>query len=255
MKKEKGNMNLTGHLRELRNRIVISFVTLCVAFLVFFQFADNIVDHLAKMGAEYGYAFVYISPQELFMQYMKVGLIGALCIASPVLLFQIGKFVAPGLKKNENAVMFMSMTFGLFFFLIGVYFAYKISIPFMLNFFVSVNTTTNITASISIANYISMLVTVFLVFGIVFELPVVSVILTQFGFLKPEWMISARPFAIVVIFFVGAIITPPDIVSQCLLAGPMIVLYQLSIYLCKFFSKRREKAMAANEAEDENEEP
>lgn len=252
MKKQTSSMNLTGHLRELRNRIVISIVTLIAAFLIFFQFADNIVDHLTKIGAEFGYAFVYISPQELFLQYMKVGFIGALCIASPVLLYHIGRFIAPGLKKNEKLVMFLSMIFGLFFFLIGVFFAYKITLPFMLNFFVSVNTTSNITASISIANYITMLVTTFLVFGIVFELPVVTVILTQLGFLKPEWMVSARPFAIVVIFVVGALITPPDIVSQCLISGPMIVLYQLSIYLCKIFCKRCKKTKAESEDEMED---
>ena len=137
--------------------------------------------------------------------------------------------------------MFLSMTFGLFFFILGVFFAYKISIPFMLNFFVSVNTTANIVANISIENYIGMLLMVFLVFGIVFELPVVAVILTQLGLLRPEWMIAARPVAIVVIFFIGAVITPPDIVSQCLISFPMVVLYQLSIYLCKFFCKRRDK--------------
>lgn len=249
MKKETSNMNLTGHLRELRNRIITSLVTLCIAFLVIFQFADNIVEFLTQMGVAYGYQFVFISPQELFLQYMKVGLIGAICIASPVLLFQIGRFIAPGLKKAENGVMFLSMIFGLIFFLVGVFFAYKITIPFMLNFFMSINTTSNIVASISIANYISLMLTVFLVFGIVFELPVVSVILTQLGFLKPEWMVSVRPFAIVIIFIVGALITPPDIVSQCLIAGPMIVLYQFSIYLCKFFSFRKAKAKKEEMAE------
>ena len=247
MSKKTGNMNLIGHLSELRNRLIISTVTLCVAFLIIFQFADDIVEHLTTMGVEYGYAFVYIAPQELFIQYMKVGFIGAICISSPILLFQIARFVAPGLKKNENVVMFLSMIFGFFFFVLGVIFAYKISIPFMLNFFVSVNTTSNIVANISIANYIGMLLMVFLVFGIVFELPVVAVILTQLGLLRPEWMIAARPAAIVVIFFIGAVITPPDIVSQCLISIPMVVLYQLSIYLCKFFCKRRDKLKVEKE--------
>lgn len=253
MNKKTGNMSLIGHLSELRKRLIISIITLCVTFLIIFQFADNIVEYLTLMGVEYGYAFVYIAPQELFIQYMKVGFIGAFCISSPVILFQIARFLAPGLKKNENLAMLFTMTFGLLFFLLGVLFAYKISIPFMLNFFVSVNTTSNIVANISISNYISMLVTVFLVFGIVFELPVVAVLLTQLGLLKPEWMIAARPAAIVVIFFIGAVITPPDVVSQCLISLPMVVLYQISIYLCKIFYKRRNK-IKAEEEEDTMEE-
>jgi len=254
MKKKDDNMNLSGHLRELRHRVVISLAALLISFLVIFQYADNIVGHLTQLGTDYGYAFVYISPQELFLQYMKVGLIGALCIASPILMFEIAKFIAPGLKKNESAAMFGSMIFGLIFFLIGVVFAYEITIPFMMRFFVSVNTTTTITASISVANYIGMLITVFIVFGAVFELPVISVVLTQLGILRPEWMSKARPVAIVVIFVIAAVITPPDIVSQLLIAGPMIILYQFSIYLCKFFYKKKAKAEEIDEEETDQEE-
>lgn len=248
-KKKSSNMNLSGHLKELRQRLVISLVSLCVSFLVIFQFADKIVDHLTMIGVKYGYTFVYISPQELFLQYMKIGLIGAICIAAPILLYQIGRFIAPGLKKNENRVMFFAMTFGVLFFLIGVYFAYKITLPFMLNFFMSVNTISNVVASISIANYVSLLMTVFIVFGVVFELPVATVILTQFGFLRPEWMKKARPLAIVVVFIISAFITPPDIISQCLVAGPMIILYQFSILLCKIFGKRKSKESVESEEE------
>lgn len=252
MMRKDGNMNLSGHLRELRHRLMVSIAALVISFLVIFQFADNIVGHLTQLGTDYGYAFVYISPQELFLQYMKVGLIGAICIASPVVLFEIARFVVPGLKKNEAVAMFASMIFGLIFFLVGVFFAYKITVPFMLRFFISINTTTTITASISVANYISLLVTVLIVFGAVFELPVISVVLTQLGILRPEWMVKARPVAIVVLFVIAALITPPDIVSQLLIAGPMIILYQFSIYLCKIF--RKKKITVAEQEEDMDQE-
>ena len=91
--------------------------------------------------------------------------------------------------------------------------------------------------------------TVFIVFGVVFELPVATVILTQFGFLRPEWMKKARPLAIVVVFIISAFITPPDIISQCLVAGPMIILYQFSILLCKIFGKRKSKESVESEEE------
>lgn len=236
-----GEMNLRGHLKELRNRIIISLLSLVIGFALIFHYAPEIIQFLTNMGAGVGYQFVYISAQELFLQYMKVGFIGALCLASPVIIYQIARFIAPGLKKSENIVMMFSIIFGFVFFIVGVVFALKITVPFMLDFFYKINTDSNIASSISIENYIGMLTTVFLIFGIVFELPVITVILTQMGFLRPEWMVKGRPAAIVLIFVLGAVITPPDIISQCLLAGPMIVLYQLSIYLCMIFRRRKVK--------------
>ncbi|BBF43686.1 twin-arginine translocation protein TatC [Lachnospiraceae bacterium KM106-2] len=246
-KEENQEMNLRGHLKELRNRIVICLVSLIVGFAIVFHFSSSIVQYLTSMGTSVGYRFVYISPQELFLQYMKVGFIGAICLASPIIIYQIARFIAPGLKKSENVVMFFSIIFGFIFFIVGVVFALKITIPFMLDFFYNVNTSSNISSFISIENYVGMLVMIFLIFGIVFELPVVTVILTQMGLLRPEWMVKGRPAAIVVIFFVGAIITPPDIMSQCLLAGPMIILYQISIYLCMIFRKRKLKTAKEEE--------
>ncbi len=235
-------MNLRGHLKELRNRVIISLFATIVGFCVVFHYAPDIIAYLTKLGADVGYHFIYISPQELFVQYMKVGFIGAICVASPIILFQIARFAAPGLSKNENLVMMCSIIFGFFFFAVGVAFALMVTVPFMLDFFQKINTDSNITSMISIENYIGLLTTMFLLFGIVFELPVVTVILTQLGLLRPEWMVKARPAAIVAIFILGAIITPPDIISQCLLALPMILLYQISIYLCMIFRKRKKKA-------------
>ncbi|MDO5292347.1 MAG: twin-arginine translocase subunit TatC [bacterium] len=243
-KPKEGAMNLRGHLKELRNRVIISLLSLVVGFIAVFQFSDEIIQYLTSLGASIGYHFVYISAQELFVQYMKVGFIGALCLASPIIIFQIARFIAPGLKKSENIVMMFSIIFGFIFFIVGVVFALKITIPFMLDFFYKINTNSDISSSITIENYIGMLLMVFLIFGIVFELPVITVILTQMGFLRPEWMTKARPAAIVAIFVLGAIITPPDIISQCLLAGPMIILYQISIYLCMFMVRKKDKARA-----------
>ncbi len=110
----------------------------------------------------------------------------------------------------------------------------------MLNFFITVDTTSTIQASVSIEYYLNFVITVFLIFGAVFEMPVVAVILTQFGLLKPEWMVKGRSIVIVAIFFIAAIITPPDVVSQVMVALPMIVLYQLSIFLCRLFYKKKQ---------------
>ena len=234
-------MSLTGHFKELKNRILVCLVVLITAFLFIFQYASTVVDYLTALGTAANYHFVYLSPQELFMQYIKISGIGALVATSPVILYEIWAFMRPALTKSENFTMFFAMVAGLGFFALGVAFAYMIALPFMLFFFTNINTTAVVSSSISIAEYISFLISIFLMFGIVFELPVVTVILTQLGLLKPEWMISGRPFAIVIIFIVGAFITPPDAVSQCMIAIPMVMLYQISIYLCKFFTKRKKK--------------
>ena len=241
-------MTLTGHLKELKNRILVCLGIFAVAFFFTFQYASTVVDFLTELGAASKYVFVYLSPQELFMQYFKVAGIGALVIALPVIFYEIWAFMSPGLSRQENLMVFFSMLGGLLFFALGVVFAYFIALPFMLNFFMSVNTTSMVSSSISIKEYISFLITIFIVFGTVFELPVVSCLLSILGLVTPTIMIKGRPFAIVIIFVLGALITPPDVVSQCMVALPMILLYQLSIILCKFIYRWKKK----KEIEEEN---
>jgi sec-independent protein translocase protein TatC len=126
-------------------------------------------------------------------------------------------------------------------------------LPFMLYFLIDISNGSDISASISVQNYISFLLTIFMIFGVVFELPVVSVLLTQLGLLKVEWMKKGRRVVIVVIFFLAAVITPPDIVSQIMVGIPMIGLYELSIIICTFLNKFRKKHSDDEENEEEEE--
>lgn len=251
-KNANGEMALTGHLSELRNRLIVCIIFLVIGFGVCFHFSTDIVNFLVDQGRGYGYEFVFIAPQEMIIQYLKVGIVGAVIICLPVLLFEIWAFVKPGLMKNENLFFLFAMLLGLCCFAVGVAFAYFISLPFMLQFLININTSAFVTATITVENYISFVLMVYLIFGIVFEIPMVSVVLTKLGLLKPEWMKAARPYMIVVMFVVAAIITPPDIVSQTMVAIPMIVLYEISILLCKVFRKQRDKKLA--QETDDNEE-
>lgn len=234
-------MTLTDHLRELRNRVVVCIVILVVAFVIFLGFAQQIVDLLTQMGLESGYQFVYLSPQELMIQYLGVSGVCAIVLTIPVLAYEVYAFMAPGLKKNENRFFMAAMVLGIICFVIGVLFAHKISMPFMLKFLYAFNTTDYIVASISIESYLSFVMTVYIIFGIVFEMPIITGTLTQFGLLKPEWLVKGRSIAIVLVFVIAAIITPPDIVSQIMVALPMIFLYQISIVLCKVIYKFKKK--------------
>ncbi|MCI9046598.1 MAG: twin-arginine translocase subunit TatC [Hungatella sp.] len=234
-------MTLTGHLRELRNRLVICIVCLIASSLAGLHYAPNLVDMLTDIGKEYGYTYVFIAPQELLMQYFSIALLAGVCVTFPMILYHIWAFVQPGLQKNENVLFLSAIFFGLICFIGGIVFAYKIMLPFMLHFLIGISAGSEITASISVQNYITFLLTIFMIFGIVFELPVISVLLTQMRLLKVEWMKKGRRVIVIVIFVVAALITPPDIVSQVMVAIPMVGLYEISIIICSILMKFRKK--------------
>ena len=234
-------MSLTDHLRELRNRIVVCVAVFVIGFVVFLGFAGTIVDMLTQMGLDSGYQFIYLSPQELMIQHLSVAGVCAVVVTVPTIAYEVYAFMAPGLKKHANLFFIIAMVMGIICFALGVVFAHMISMPFMLKFLYGFNSTDYIQASISIQSYISFILTVYIIFGVVFEMPVISVALTQFGLLNPKWLKQFRSVAIVGIFLVAAIITPPDIVSQIMVAIPMVMLYQISIILSELLYKFKKK--------------
>lgn len=232
-------MTLSEHLKELRNRIFVCLLVLAAGTLAGIRLAPALVRFLLDMGERYSYHFVYLSPQELLMQYFSVAFLMAFCVTLPVILYELWAFISPGLRKNENLFFILAMVFGLICFCGGVYFAFRVMLPFMLSFLISLSSGSGVEAAVSVQNYISFLMTIFVIFGAVFELPVLSVILTQMRLLKVEWMKKGRKLIIVVIFFIAAVITPPDVVSQVMVAVPMMILYEISIILCGVFMKFR----------------
>ena len=240
-----GSMSLSGHLRELRNRILICVILLVVVFGICLSFAPRLVTLLTDMGRRYDYVYVYIAPQELFLVYMNVALVGAVVVCFPVLAYQVYAFCSPGLSGKERGYISGALIAGGLCFLVGVAFAYFISLPFMLRFLIQFTGEVDVSASISIQQYVSFLLTVFVIFGLVFELPVVSVLLTGLGLVKAEWLVKGRKVMIVIIFVLAAIITPPDIVSQIMVAMPMLALYEISIALSRVVGRARKSAAEA----------
>ena len=242
-----GSMSLSGHLRELRNRILVCVIMLVLVFGICLSFAPQIVTLLTDMGKRFQYEYIYIAPQELFLVYMNVALVGAVVVCFPVLAYQIYAFCSPGLSAKERGYISGSLIAGALCFLLGVAFAYFISLPFMLRFLIQFTFTgeVDVSASISIQQYVSFLLTVFVIFGLVFELPVVSVLLTGLGLVRAEWLVKGRKVMIVLIFVLAAIITPPDIVSQVMVAVPMLALYEISIALSRVVGKAKKSAAEA----------
>jgi len=243
-----GSMPLTGHLKELRNRVAVMLVFFAAGVLLCLYFSPQIVTALMDLGTRYHYTFVYLSPQELLLVYFSISLIGGVVIAFPVIAYEVYAFCVPGMKRSERVFLALALIFGGICFALGVAFAYFISMPFMLHFLIQFSEGIEVTDSISIKEYINFLMTVFIIFGIVFEMPMASVLLTRLGILKAEWLVKGRKVAIVVIFLVAAIITPPDVVSQVMVAVPMIALYQVSIFLSRLV-RRRKQTEEENETE------
>ena len=240
-------MPLTGHLRELRNRIVISILALFVGICVCLSFSGKIVTFLTDMGTKYDYHFVYLAPQELLLVYFQIAFIGGIVIAIPVIAYEVYAFCSPALEQKGRTTFILAMLAGAVCFFIGVFFAYKIVLPFMLHFLVSFSQGMDVTNNISIGEYLNFISTVFIIFGVVFEMPVISILLTSIGVLQAQWMAKSRKVVIVIIFFVAAIITPPDIVSQIMVAFPMIGLYEVSIVLSRLVSLRKKERQEAQE--------
>ena len=249
-----GSMSLSGHLRELRNRVAVCVVVLVLGFFGCLSIAGKLVTMLTDLGTVYQYNYVYIAPQELLLVYFNLALIGAVVITFPVLAYEAYAFCSPGLSRRERTSIALALLAGTLFFVIGVAFARFISVPFMLRFLIGFTTEVEVSASISIQEYVGFLMTVFLIFGAVFELPVISVLLTSLGVLRAEWLMKGRRVMIVLIFVLSAIITPPDIVSQIMVAVPMIGLYELSILLSRLVMKAKKNKTDPDEDEDEEDE-
>ncbi|MBQ7602441.1 MAG: twin-arginine translocase subunit TatC [Lachnospiraceae bacterium] len=245
-----GSMSVSGHLKELRNRILVVVILLFASFTACLSFAPQFITYLTDMGLAYNYVFVYIAPQELLLVYLNAALVGALVVCFPVVAYEIYAFCSPGLKPKERTFFIGSLFAGTAFFVLGVAFARFISLPFVLRFLIQFTGQVDVSASISIQQYIGFLLTVFVVFGLVFELPVVSVLLTGLGLIRYEWLQKGRKIMIVIIFLLAAIITPPDVVSQVMVAIPMIGLYELSILLSKIVGKRRKEKDSDEEDEE-----
>lgn len=251
-KNSNGEMGVIEHLSELRNRIFIVVTVFLIITVASFNFCDDLVDLLVRRANTIGYKMVYISPSELFIQYVRMSVIGGLVLSSPVTLFQIWLFVKPALKKNEKTIVFLFLLAGLVCFIIGAYFAFMVVVPFTLNFFISVDKLQSVQATITVQNYLNFVITTLITFGVIFEMPVLTVLLSQLGLLKPEWLVKSRRVVIVVVFIVAAVITPPDVISQILVAIPMLVLFEVSTLLCKAISKRKKDREDDDEPDVDN---
>ena len=229
------NLTLTGHLDELRKRIIFSAIFFLIGALVAYRYSDTIIRDMTEIGNNID--FVFISPAELLLANVKIALIGGLIIAAPLLIIQIWLFVSPGLNRKERSYVSVSILMGGAFFVLGAMFSYYMVIPTMLVFFMGFQMDI-IAPMISFSSYLSFILSTIVAFGVIFELPILMILLTRFGIVKVSFIKKNRKYIILIIFVVAAIITPPDVISQLLLALPMIVLTEIGIILSSLLSKK-----------------
>ena len=231
-------MNLFGHLNELRKRLTIMVVVTFVAAAVLFTKAEFVLDYFLAINP--GMELVFIAPSELLVVYVQISLIMALVVCSPVNFYEIWAFVEKGLYRKEKIYISITLVFGVIFFVGGVAFAYFTVLPTTLKFFMRI-AVSDVASMISIKSYISFINTMLLCFGAVFEMPVIVFLLSKLEILKPEFLRKNRGLFIIAIFVLAAVITPPDVVSQIMLAIPMVLLFQLSIFICTVVDKTNRK--------------
>ncbi|MFH1559912.1 MAG: twin-arginine translocase subunit TatC [Chloroflexota bacterium] len=240
-------LSLSGHLVELRRRLVISTVTLVVATVIAFAFHPVLFDLL--MGPARGFEslrdqkLVFIQVTEMIGITMKVSLMGGLVLASPMLIYQAVMFVAPGLTPKEKRYLFALLPGGIISFAAGAAFGYYVLIPPALRFLLTFGSDIA-TPMIRVGNYINLVVTMLFWLGVSFETPLVMFFLSKIGVITPRALARQRRFAVVVAFVLGALITPTfDPVNQSMVAVPIILLYELGIWLARLARLGQKKAL------------
>ncbi len=226
-------MELKDHIREMRNRLLVCIVFFVIAFALFMYKANDVLSLFLSLanGTDIRKQFAFLYPQEIFIQYLSISFLLAVVVSIPVILYEIGMFIVPAVEHKVTFFLFLVLAGILFY--IGMVFCILIMLPFVMTYFAEINSHVQATGMISIEKYMSLIKTMILAFGIVFEIPVVTIIFSKIGIFTPERMVKFRSPFIVIAFIIGAMITPPDITSQIIVAVPMVILYQISYIICK----------------------
>ena len=262
---DKSSAPLLEHLIELRSRLMWSLGGFFIAFLICFYFAKGLFNLLVlpfQWATEWAgldaskVDLIYTAPQEFFFTQIKLGMFGGLIIAFPLIATQLYRFVAPGLYRNERMAFLPFLVASPILFLIGAALVYFFFTPMVMWFFLSmqqVGPDQEIQISLlpRVSEYLGLIMTLILAFGLVFQLPVVTTLMARVGLISAATLVDKRKWAIVIAFVVAAVLTPPDPVSQIGLALPTIILYEISIWLVKRIERTRAREGAKRKASDE----
>ncbi len=246
-KSKEKEMPFLDHLEELRWRLLKSIVTVIVCAIGVYFFSEQVLailiapynDAATQLDSGAAQKLIFLSPTGGFMIRIKISIFSAILLGLPVIFYQIWQFVVPGLLGKEKKLVPVVAFFSTLCFLTGALFCYLVVLRFGLRFLLSFETS-DLVATISVNEYLGFVTMLILVFGLIFELPILALFLTKIGFLTPAFMRHYRRHGIVGMVILSAVVTPPDVFTQLLLAGPLILLYEISILISAAVYKKQE---------------
>jgi len=231
---------LFDHLLELRSRLLNVVVGVLIVFFCLFYFANDIYEYVSKPLMESlpeSGQMIATDVASSFFAPFKLTMVISIFIAMPFILYQIWAFIAPGLYKNEKRLVIPLMLGSTLLFYGGIAFVYYVVFPIIFAFFTSV-APEGVNIATDISSYLDFVLKLFFAFGIVFEIPIVIILLCWTGFTDPDSLRAKRPYIVVGAFVVGMLLTPPDIISQTLLAIPMLLLFELGVFVAAMYQKK-----------------
>jgi sec-independent protein translocase protein TatC len=230
-----------SHLLELRDRLLRIILAIAVVFVALFPFANPIYTEVAKPLMQHlpaGTTMIATQVASPFLTPFKLTLVAAVFLAMPFILYQLWAFVAPGLYQHERKLVMPLVFSSALLFYVGVAFAYYVVFPLVFAFLTG-TAPEGVSVMTDISAYLDFVLTLFFAFGLAFEVPIATILLVWMGVTTPESMVQKRPYVIVGAFLIGMFLTPPDVISQTLLALPMWVLFELGVIFSRFFVRRR----------------
>jgi sec-independent protein translocase protein TatC len=237
---------LIAHLGEFRKRLVACAIAVGIGFAVSYAFSEKLFEILAmplKVNLAEGERLVFTNLPEMFFVYLKTAFVGGLLLSSPFIFYQLWMFIAPGLYRREKKLVIPFILFSSLLFVGGGLFGYFIVFPFGFKFFLSFENEF-LQALPSVKQYFSLSIKLLFAFGLIFELPVVIFFLARTGAVTPASLRKKRKYAVLLSFIVGAILTPPDVITQFMMAVPLIILYEIGIITAVIAGKRKTKEEA-----------
>jgi len=236
-------MPFSSHLQELRKRLIVCFIAVGIGFVISYFFSKEIFELLSKPLLKVmpeGQKMVFIALPEAFLTYLKIALVSGIILSSPMIFYQIWMFITPGLHQTEQRYVLPFVVFSTLFFVGGTLFGYLVVFPLGFKFFMGF-TSDYIRPLPSIREYLSFSLKLLIAFGVVFQLPLFSFFLSRLGIVDAKMLRSKQKYAILLIFVVAAVFTPPDVATQLMMAGPLIVLYEIGIWVAKVFGKKKKE--------------
>jgi sec-independent protein translocase protein TatC len=237
-------ISITSHLEELRKRLMIAGGSWLLAFFACYSFAERLFRHISEpllAVLPETSSLVFLSATEPFFTYLKIAALAALIVALPVILWQVWAVVAPGLHLTEKKIGVAVVVSSCFCFSAGTYFGFTFLFPLILSVLIQFGLGAgDVHAMLSMDAYLSLALHLLLAFGVVFELPVVIVLLARLGVVDALWLRQKRKYMVIVAFVFGALFTPgPDVFSQCALAIPFVILYEVGILGARIFGRKK----------------